>query len=78
MRKREGYTTIWITLETHRQLRELKKYKAETMDSVLRRLIFKYKTGRELEEVVIWGKCYSEKRKKSFLQTSEKPKFSFY
>ena len=51
--RRKGYTTIWVSIETYNNLRSLKKHANETFDSVLRRLIYYYRTGGELEEIIV-------------------------
>ena len=76
MTKRRGYTTIWVSIETYRDLKALRKLEGETLDSILRRLIHYYKNGEESDEIIV--KCYSKTRKSKFSRASENPRIHFY
>jgi len=52
-------TSIRISIETLRKLHSLRKYPAETLDSIINRLISRY-LG-EPEEIMLWGSIDKEK-----------------
>ena len=53
-------TSIRISLETLHKLHKLRKHPAETLDSVIQRLIAKY-NGENETPIVLWGHINKQK-----------------
>jgi len=53
-------TSIRISLETLRKLHKLRKHPAETIDSVISRLIA-YHLGEKEPQIVLWGSISKQK-----------------
>jgi hypothetical protein len=82
-------SSIRIKLETLRQIHQLRRHPAETLDSVINRLIAYYR-GEPEPPVTIWGDIHKRKpvirckklhaiaRKKRFTKDPEDPVLRFY
>jgi hypothetical protein len=82
-------TSIRIRVETLRQLHQLRKHPAETIDSVVSRLIARYR-GEPEPPILLWGHVHKRKpvirckklhaiaRKKRSAKDHEDPILRFY